>query len=134
MRTDSEPLYIGYIEKNLPTRRWGITQKVKHSTGIYYVNAQYTLNETKNDYVLRVIRFFHRFKEQSEKANMCSIYSLYMTEMLQKYPNPIDALKELQSRELRKRSGEACTVVGFLADHLIEDYYFERSPHEDTTL
>ena len=124
MNQEFDALYIGYFEKNLPNRRYAITHNVRHETGTYYVNVQYS----PGDYVLRVIRFFHKFQAESEKASMCSIYSAYMTEMLQKYPNPTDGLKELQSRELRRADGTASTIVGHLADHLINDYYFEKEP------
>ncbi len=104
-------------------RRHGITRKCVHETGRYYVNAQYI-----NDMSLWSVRIFHKYQEDiNNKGSYMAVFSAYLTEMIQKYPGDAKkGLKECSERELRRSDGSPMTIVGLIADHLLEDYYMEK--------
>ena len=104
-------------------RRHGITQKCIHETGRYYVNAQY-----QKDFSLWSVRIFHKYQEDiNNKGSYMAVFSAYLTEMIQKYPGDAKrGLKECSERELRRSDGKPMTIVGVVADHLLEDYYMEK--------
>tara|TARA_B110000285_G_C14955710_1_gene529060 strand:+ start:271 stop:615 length:345 start_codon:yes stop_codon:yes gene_type:complete len=106
---------------NEPWRRHGVTVKCLHETGKYYINAQY-----RPDGRLMSVKLFHKYQEDiNNKGSYVALFSSYLTEMIQKFHDPIKGLQEISDRELRRTNGSAMTIVGHVADHLLTDYYLE---------
>ena len=105
-----------YEPKN--NRRAGITKNIILDNIMHYVQVEYEQN------IPRVIMIWSKSKYGASYPEMVRRIGMYMTEKIQVYESPYEALKEIASQVPRRTNGEPTTIDGLIADQLIEDPYF----------